>query len=173
MSKQTFYFEEIFPEYADFKAVTDLLNLYVDDASELVNQKLYDLLMRRFCKDSIAYDTPEAFIVEFSLAYEENFKQYIAKNKLVDAINELTVEDFKVLTESLSNSALNPNNAPEDPKQPLPYVSSQLYNLNKSGPLGAFLGALDNVPTARNYEFLNKFEYLFLQILVRKTALYD
>lgn len=172
MSKQTFYFEEIFPDYASFKATTDLLNLYVDQASELINQKLYDLLMRRFCKDNVAYDTPEAFVMEFSLAYEENFKQYINKSKLVDAINELTVEDFKVISESINNTALNPNTAPADPKTALPYVSSQLYSLAKTGPLASFLAALDAVPTARNYEFLNKFEFLFLQILVRKTALY-
>ena len=172
MLNRTFYFYQIFEDYTTFKEFTDQLHLYTDDADELLNQYIYENLMLKFARYNIAYDNIQDFKDEFALAYRENFIQFKNWKNLIDNINNLSIDDLKILSETVTNSALNPNTAVAEPLKPFSYVTSQLYGRSISAPLVAYLTALNTMPTQRLYEFLNKFNYLFLQILTRHTPIY-
>jgi len=159
----TFYFEDIFTSYEDFKEFTDSLGIYeaTDVVSEAFNQYLFNILYARYCGNSINYNVPQYFLYAFGLRYIDSFKKFKKQKELIDKINELTEEDLQVLTETISNGAFNPNDTPTEYWKPLNYITNQSATRLNSPKLIAFINAVQAMPTQRIEEFTETFIDLF------------
>lgn len=159
----TFYFEDIFGNYADFKEFTDSLEIYdeTDIISETFNQYLFNILYMRYCGNSINYNTPQYFLYAFGLRYIDSFKKFKKQKELIDKINTLSEEDLQVLTETISNGAYNPNDTPTEFWKPLGYISNQSATRLNSPKLIAFINAMQAMPTQKIEEFTETFIDLF------------
>ena len=169
----TYYFEEIFPDYATWKEfiensssidLTNALNLAFDEYC-------FNLLYRHFNHVNIRYTSVNAFLGELLNVYENKFKQFKKEKDLIETIQGLTNEDLQLVSTTLSNMANNPNDEVDDPLQPLNYISAQTFENVQSNKLRAYLDALNNMPSLNIYKFFkanNKnemgFEDLFMNI---------
>lgn len=173
---RTLCFNEIFPDYLKFKQYTQQFNLYpADDVlAEELNTKLYYLLYNRYIGCGLAYDTEEEFVAEFGIAYIEYFQQFYTKQKIIADIYKLTLEDYLIMGESLNNYSSNPNYVQTDPFEYIKYTTNQSRGRTKNNKLVAFINALRNQPDAQLNYIINKFDYLWLDILdTEDIYLYD
>ena len=163
----TLCFNQVFPDYATFKDYTKQFNLYEEEdvLAEEINTKLYYLLYNRYIGCALAYDTEEEFVAEFGIAYQEYFKQFYSKQKIVADIYKLTEEDFLIMGESLNNYSSNPNYQQTDPFEYIKFTTNQSRGRTKNNKLVAFINALRNQPDAQLNYIINKFDYLWLDIL--------
>lgn len=153
----TFFFQEIFSSYDDWKQFFENNSTIVDYTDPLEAQFdnfCYNILTRHFHNVNIRYDTISAFLSELLNVYENKFKQFLNEKKVIDAISQLTIEDYQIVSKGLTNMANNPNDDVEDPTQPLNYISAQTYNQIESNKLKAYLDALNNMPSLNVYKFL-------------------
>lgn len=164
---KTFLFEEIFPNYKEFKSLTDDLQLYnADDlVSEAFNQYFFSIIYLRWKGNSINYGTIADFQRSFSLVYTDIFKKYKMQKELIDKVYQLSADDLEVLTESISNGAYNPNTAPTEKWELIKYISSQNASRLKNSKLNAYITAIKNAPTLQVREMTDAFEDLFMLIL--------
>lgn len=155
---QTFFFNEIFKDYNDWKYWSEQVEVVDFSKPEDVefDKFCYKILSRHFSNWNIRYSTIDAFLLELSIVYEDKFNQFKNQKKIIDEAYKLTKEDFEVVSESLTNMANNPNTAPDDPKSPLKYISAQTYGLAKKPKLKAYIEALNNIPTLKIFDFINK-----------------
>ena len=167
----TLSFKEIFPDYETFKLFTDEFSLYqMDDAiAESLNQSIYYNLYNKYLNCNIAYDTEDEFCAEFGIVYQQYFREFLQKKKLIDEIYKLKLDDFLIISESVSNYSNNPNNTTTDPWQVLDYISNQNRGRASMGKLTAYLNALRTMPDAQINYMLNKFDYLWLDIIPTET----
>lgn len=176
----TFYFEDIFETYADFKEMTDALDLYISDPddphydaiSENFNQYLYSILYMRYCGNSINYDIPTYFIYAFGLRYKDIFKKYQKQVDIINRATELSADELTILTETIANGAYNPNDAPSDVWQPLPYISQQNSARLKNNKLVAYINAINAIPTQNIDRFLDAFIDLFTLFMPNGKYIY-
>lgn len=163
----TLCFNEIFPDYATFKEFTKQFNLYetTDVLAETINTKLYYLLYNRYIGCSLAYDTEEEFTAEFGIAYMEYFMQFYARQKVLTDIYKLTDEDYLIMGESLNNYSSNPNYTQTDPFEYIKFTTNQSRGRTKNNKLVAFINALRSQPDAQLNNVINKFDYLWLDLL--------
>lgn len=165
----TFYFDEIFSDYADFKEMTDGLQLYITDPddpnydaiAENFNQYLFSILYMRYAGNSINYDVPEYFIYSFGLRYADLFRKYKKQIELIEKVEDLSAEDLEVLTETIANGAYNPNDVPSEFWAPIGYISQQNAARLKNGKLVAYINAINAIPTRNIQGFLDAFIDLF------------
>ena len=179
----TYYFEEIFPTYKDWKDFMDINKVidYTSAVDSAFDEWCYNILMRHFTHQNIRYSEIEAFKGELLNVYENKFKQFQREKMLIDAINTLSLQDIAELNEALTNMATAPNeNNPLNSEGVLPFISEQTFNKITSNKLKAYLEALENVPTLNIYKFFkaqNKnemgFEDLFMQVLIPQTYIYE
>lgn len=143
----TFYFEEVIPDYATFNTLCDELG--IPDTAEDTTFKtyLYNILKRYFYHQNIRYEEPNAFIYQFGNVLQNKYYKYKKYKEIIDAMYNLTLDEIRVITDGLTNVANNPNDAPEDPLQPLEFISAQTYSYAKENRLQAYLRALDGIPT--------------------------
>lgn len=173
-SALTFYLENIFESYDDWKDFIQNNSSFVDYDDEIqanFDKWCFNLLMRHFNHTNIRYSTPNAFLGELLNVYENKFKQFMQEKSVIDKIHSLTTKDFELIQTSLSNIANNPNDDTADPTKPLNFISGQTYQIANSNKLRAYLDALNNMPTLNIYKFFkaqNKddmgFEDLFMNI---------
>ena len=164
----TFYWQEIFPDYDTFKTFIYTLNLYnpiTDSISEEFNQYIYGILSRQYYNNNVRYDSIEAFKMAFATAYINNFQLLKKRKELLNLQYGLTATDFEIISKSLVNSAYNPNNVPEDPLQPIDYVSAQNYSVGYINKLNAYIQALNSLQDLDIEYIIRKFDYLFIQEL--------
>lgn len=170
----TFFWQEIFPDYETFKDFTDELELYSenDTISENFNQYLYSILTAHFFNNNVRYDTIESFKSAFSIAYVNNFKLLKKRTELLEKQFEITEEEFSIITRNIVNSAFNPNNAVDNPLEPIEYVSAQNYSVGIINKLNAFINAINTMQDLDIEFIIKKFEYLFVQILPETDMVY-
>lgn len=179
----TYYFEEIFPTYKDWKDFMDINKVidYTSAVDSAFDEWCYNILMRHFTHQNIRYMETEAFKGELLNVYENKFKQFQREKMLIDAINGLTLEDLAELNEAITNNANNPNeNNPLNSDGVLPFISEQTFQKVTSNKLRAYLEALESVPTLNIYKFFkaqNKnemgFEDLFMQVLIPQIYIHE
>ena len=127
-SSYTFYFEEVFPTYEDWREFMQTYNGSIDytnaeDAN--FDRFCYKLLAQRFTHCNIRYSSINAFKAELLNVYENKFKEYQKEKAIIDATYQLTLKDLELVTTALMNQANNPNTIPEDPLAPLEFISNQ------------------------------------------------
>lgn len=164
---KTFLFQEIFPNYSEFKKMTDDLQLYdqADSVSEAFNQYLFNIIYLRWKGNSVNFSTKDEFKMSFAFVYSDVFAKYKMQKQLIDKIQKLSDEDLEILTDSISNGAYNPNTAPKKPFELLNFISSQNATRLKNSKLLAYLNAIRNAPTLNAREMTDAFEDLFLLII--------
>lgn len=154
----TFYFNDIFQSYEDWKNATTLLNIvnYDDTSESEFDVKCFNLLMLQFGKQNIRYSEPDSFVCQLMIIYDDKFKQFKKEKELINKLYKLTDDELIQINELLTNMANNPNTEISNPKKPLEYISAQTYQTTNDSKLKAYLMALNNVPTNNNFKFLNE-----------------
>lgn len=181
-SAVTFYLEDIFASYDDWKDFiqnnSDIVD-YSDATQANFDAWCYKLLMRHYNHTNIRYTTPDAFLGELLNVYENKFKQFMREKMIIDKIYSLTTEDFELIQTNLTNMANNPNDDTADPTQPLNFISAQTYQLANSNKMKAYLDALNNMPSLNIYKFFkaqNKdemgFDDLFMNVQPNQKFMY-
>lgn len=154
----TFLFNDIFSNYSDWEYWSKQIGVIDFSKAEDIefDKYCYKILSRHFCNQSIRYLTIGEFLLELALIYEDKFNQFKMQKSLIDNIYKLSNEELETLNESLTNMANNPNTEPDNPRSPLKYISAQTFGLAKKGKLQAYLDAINNIPTLKVFEFINK-----------------
>lgn len=169
----TYYFEEIFPSYNDwYEFINSSSYIDLDDSSNArFDEYCFNLLFRHYNHQNIRYSSIEGFLGELLNVYENKFEQFKKEKNLIDTIYQLTNDDLKLVSTTLSNFANSPNFDIVNPLQPLQYISSQTFSNVESNKLRAYLDALNNMPSLNIYKFFkanNKdemgFDDLFMNI---------
>lgn len=156
----TFYFNDIFEKYDDWKSVMSDNGIvdYSDSASALFDKRCYNLITWQFGKQNIRYSEPDAFISQLLLIYSEKFNKFKKEKEIIDKIYKLNDDELILVQELLTNMANNPNTEVSDPKKPMQYISAQTYQSTNNSKLKSFLTALNNMPSNNIFKFLNEKE---------------
>lgn len=173
-SALTFYFKEIFPSLEEFQNfLTEFQVVNITNAENLTFANyIYKILFRRYHNSNVQYDTPEDFKCDFANILEDNFAKYQRQISLIQSMQQLTEDEIITIGTALANQANNPNTKPNDPTQPLEYISAQAFTLTKDNKLLAYLRAIQSVPTQLIDELLLRCVNLFKTILPKTVALY-
>ena len=175
MSNLTFTFKELFPNLATFKTFASETGIDVDHMTAddlVVLEHTYYILYSRYSIANVRYTTPEAFYGEMGITFDDEFRRYLKRYKLIANAYNLTNEDFEILNRAVSNYANNPNDEVQNPLDPLTYISSQTYNAQFSNKLQAYLLAIETLPSEYDEDFLAKFKHLFINIIPKDIPLY-
>lgn len=162
-SALTFYFEDIFPteqSFIDFcndQNVSDLTQAPNLDAAKY----FYRVLLQNYVNCNIQYDTPTPFKMRMAQILTEHFAQFKAQYTTALSLTNMSEDDLRLIGESLTNHAYNPNTTPEDPRKPLEFISAQDFNFSKDNKYRSFLNALNSMPSTRAKEFAERFRHLF------------
>ena len=156
----TFYFNDIFEKYDDWKSVMSDNGIvdYTDSASALFDERCYNLIAWQFGKQNIRYSEPDAFISQLLLIYSEKFNKFKKEKEIIDKIYKLNDDELILVQELLTNMANNPNTEVSDPKKPMQYISAQTYQSTNNSKLKSFLMALNTMPSNNIFKFLNEKE---------------
>lgn len=210
----TFLFQEIFPDYDTWELWADEMGIINmgEELDKQFNEFCYTQISRHYYNQNIRYNESDAFLNELAIVYADHFAQYRQQKIIIDAIQNTTLEEIQLLSQTISkmvsnqeqeddstadhtnlvNEANNPNTQPEDATKPLNYISRQNYNIfnNKGaskskgkadasndisirgGRLGSYVVALQQMPSAQIREFLDRYRYLFMQMLPNNVYLY-
>lgn len=175
MSKMTFYFKDLLPDFNTFKTFAKETGLDVDNmtAQELsILEHVYHLLYCRYSIANVRYTTPEAFYCELGITFDDEFRRYLKRYVIIGEAYKLTLNDFVSLNQAISNYANNPNDSVTNPLEPLSYISSQTFQAQLSNKLQAYLLAIDTLPSEYDEELLSKFKHLFINIIPKTIPLY-
>lgn len=167
----TLSFSDVFKDYDEFKKFTDDFKLYEnnDAVAENFNKSLFYNLYNKYMGVSLAYTSEDEFCAEFGIAYQNYFRLFLQKKKMIDKLYNLTDEDFVLISESIANYSNNPNYNTQDPWEELTFISNQNRGRAKMGKFTAYLNALRTMPDAQIDYMLGKFDYLWLDILPTET----
>lgn len=154
----TFYFNDIFKNYDEWKEWSEQVGVvdFSDGEDAAFDKFCYKILSRNFCNCSIRYSTINEFLLQLAIVYEDKFNEFKNQSRLINKFYNLSENDLTVINESLTNMANNPNTEPDDPRQPLKYVSAQTFGLAKNGKIDSYLKALNNMPSLKIFDFINK-----------------
>lgn len=167
-------FKNVFSNYDEFKEFTGQFSLYedTDTLAESFNKHIYYCLLLHYNNCKIAYSTIDEFKAEFTIAYNQMFKQYLNKNKVLNNIYSLTANDFEIMSESINNFSNNPNYQTTDPWELLDFTSTQSRGRSKAGKLQAYINALRTMPDLQIDALINKFDYLWLDYIETDEEFY-
>lgn len=173
----TFYFKEIFPNYADFDYFLNDFNIVStigdENAANLsFAQYLYKILFRRYHNSNVQYDTIDDFKLDFANVLEDCFTKYKRQMEILTKIHELTDKELITINTALANNSLNPNTRVDDPTAPLDFISAQAYSFTQDNKLNAFLRAMENIPGKLIDTMLRRCVNLFKTVLTNQIFVY-
>lgn len=156
MARITFYFNDIIDSYDKWREMVSSKVLTNEEFATMgsFDQWAYNLLARYFRNVNVRYTVPDAFISQLINVYENRFRQFAKQKQIIDEIYNLSMDDLLLVNTALSNYASNPNNLPENPTQPLDYITSQSYSQLTDNKLRAYIDSINRVPSLRVDEFL-------------------
>lgn len=171
----TFYFNDIFPTYDEWKTFMGDSGVidYTDPLLTSFDEWAYNVIKRRFKWQNVRYAVPEQFQDAIANVYESRAKAFAHQRAVLNDLYGLSADDLARVGTSLINYANNPNTAPSDPLAPLPYVSNQNYSVQENNRYNAYLRAINNMPILNIDEFLRggsnydgamSFENLFMNV---------
>ena len=173
-SSLTFLFKDIFPTKTEFKTFItdyDISNLSIT-ANLNFAEYLYKILFRRYHNSNIQYDTIEDFKCDFANILEDSFKQYQMQLLSINKVYALTDAELVTINTALANQSNNPNSVPDDPTEPLEYISAQAFTIAKDNKLQAYMRAINNIPTQLIKAMLLRCVNLFKTILPTQIYVY-
>lgn len=170
MSKITFYFTDCFSDFASFKtAITDYTNQVVDDG--FLN-KIYLKLCIKYAVSNIRFTIKEMFIYQFCSIFDDEFSKFKRRYDINQNLKNITIDNIKILNETISNQADNPNYTPDTPDKALSYITAQNAVFNKINDLDAYIRQLETLMTEGFEEFINKFKELFVSFVDNEPVFY-
>lgn len=156
-SSFTYYFEEVFPTYDDWKDwisnYSSIVN-YDDVIQSEFDRWVFDLLYRHFNHQNIRYTTQDAFKLELLNVYENKFKQFLNSKSLIDKMYQLTDDELLEVSINLNNFANNSDTAVANDTEILPFCSSQSWSKLSSNKLQGYMQAINQIPSLQIYKFL-------------------
>ena len=170
----TFEFQEIFPTYDSWKSImTDIVG---DDAVNVeVDKFIFSALMENYRTCNVRYTSPDAFVSMCRYIYRNKFNMYVRKKKAIESALNLTDDDLTVLTQTINNNAYNENTMPENPYQPLTFISSQQFSQAQANKFQAYITFINEIPDFKLENLLygeNGFDKLFLGIAPNNKYFY-
>ena len=178
----TMRFDKIFESLEDWLEWCENLGLYDSNSQTTENTEkgallteIYYFIYNRYFDVSIAYDYPDSFCAELGLALKEYFLQFFKHQKIIQSIYKLTDADFTLLGTAIMDYANNPNyntSSNTDDWAYLKYISNQTRTKNDANKLSAYINALRQQPDMQINAFLQKIDYLWLNIIPRQTILF-
>lgn len=168
----TFEFKNLLPNFDAFKTLLSEIPFDYNALDEGIVMRAYYLLYRRYGLSNVRYTTPEAFYNQFSIILDDELDRYIRRYKLIQKSIEITDDDLIEFNKMVQNYANNPNTKPDNPLDPLEYVTSQNYSVQFSNKLEAYVNAINNMPSNYSEAFLDKFKDLFINIIPQNIPIY-
>lgn len=167
----TFLLKDIFTSYNDFKNfVTNYTNI---DPESSTNAYLYKYILAKFHNSNVNYDTVEGFLTNFAITYEDNFKQFEFREKVLQSQYQLTVDELADVNTIITNTANNNNEKTENPLSTvIDYVSNQVSGVTRENKLLAYVKALDAVTNKYLRDFLDGLRHHFMQIFITQNFIY-
>ena len=167
----TFLLKDIFPTLDSFK--TFLQNYTNVDKDATTNAYLYKYILAKFHNSNVNYDTVEGFLTNFAITYEDNFKQFEFREKVLQSQYQLTVDELADVNTIITNTANNNNEKTENPLSTvIDYVSNQVSGVTRENKLLAYVKALDAVTNKYLRDFLDGLRHHFMQIFITQNYIY-
>lgn len=171
MSKITFYFTDCFSDFASFKtAITDYTNQVIED--DFLN-KIYLKICIKYAVSNIRFTIKEMFIYQFCSIFDDEFSKFKRRYDINQNLKNITIDNIKILSETISNTADNPNYTPDTPDKALDYITQQNAVFQKINDLDAYARQLESLMTEGFEEFLNKFKELFVALVDNSPIFYE
>lgn len=176
---QTMRFQTIFDSVEKWLNYVHNLNIYDDEhdsVSEALANEIYYLIYNRYYTMGIAYDYPDMFTAELGIALKEYFVQFKKHRDILAEIMKLDKNDYAELGTAIMNYANNPNYntaSNTDDWAFLTYISNQSRSKNYANKLGAYINALRQQPDMQINAFLQKIDYMWLNIIPREQVLFS
>ena len=161
----TFLLKDIWPDYQSFK---EFVAKYTHiDPEAPTNAYLYKYILAKFYNSNVNYDTVECFLNNFGITYEDNFKQFEFREKVLQRQYQLTVDELADVNTIITNTANNNNEKTENPLSTvIDYVSNQVSGVTRENKLLAYVKALDAVTNKYLRDFLDGLRHHFMQIFI-------
>lgn len=183
MARITFYFNDII---SDYNSWVQLVSNNVFSAEERAtmssfDQWCYNLLSRYFRNVNVRYTVPDAFIAQLINVYDNRVRQFFKQKQLIDEVYKLTFDELVIVNKALNNYASNPNTLPNDPLQPLDFITSQTYGQVTDNKLRAYIESINRLPSLRVDEFIRgrngyfdeiNFVDLFMNLQINEYNIY-
>lgn len=170
MSKITFYFTDCFVDFESFKsAIADYTSQAVDD--DFLN-KIYFKFCAKYAASNIIFTIKEMFIYQFCNIFDDEFSKFKRRYDINQKLKDITIDNIKILNETISNQAENPNYTPDTPDKALSYITAQNAVFNKINDLDAYIRQLETLMTEGFEEFINKFKELFVAFVDNDSVCY-
>ena len=168
----TFLLKDIFTTYDDFKNfVTNYTNV---DPNSTTNAYLYKYILAKFYNSNVNYDTVEGFLNNFGITYEDNFKQFEFREKVLQSQYNLTVDELADVNTIITNTANNNNEKTVNPLSTvIDYVSNQVSGVTRENKLLAYVKALDAVTNKYLRDFLDGLKKHFMQVYITQNYVYE
>lgn len=139
---------------------------YTVAANETFAEYLFTAVWRRYHNSEIMYDVPGEFFFAFVQIWDDIFDKYRKNIDNIQAVYELTEDDYRILNESITNTAFNPNDVPEDPWKMINFISQQTGLRNTSNRLAALLAAIQSTPALQTEYIIRDFGPLFTGVSI-------
>ena len=168
----TFYLKDIFPTFNDFKMF--LQNYTSVDPESPTNAYLYKYILAKYYNSNVNYDTVEGFLNNFGITYEDNFKQFEFREKVLQSQYQLTVDELADVNTVITNTANNNNEKTENPLSTvIDYVSNQVSGVTRENKLLAYVKALDAITNKYLHDFLDGLKKHFMQVYITQNYVYE
>lgn len=168
----TFLLKGIFTKYNDFKK---FLHDYTSvDPESPTNAYLYKYILAKYYNSNVNYDTVEGFLNNFGITYEDNFKQFEFREKVLQSQYQLTVDELADVNTVITNTANNNNERTENPlRTVIDYVSNQVSGVTRENKLLSYVKALDMITNKYLRDFLDELKPHFMQIFIEQNYIYE
>lgn len=168
----TFLLKDIFTTFDDFKM---FLKEYTSvDADAPTNAYLYKYIFAKFYNSNVNYDTVEGFLNNFGITYEDNYKQFEFREKVLQQEYKLTLDELTTINTVINNSALNNNEETQNPLATvIDYISNQQSGITRDNKLMAYVKALDAVTNKYLRDFLDELRPHFMQVLTTQNYYWE
>lgn len=177
----TFYFQDIFPNYEEWKNTIENEGIvdYNNPEQSTLDEYCYKLISRQYHNCNIRYSTVNDFLGALLNVYENKFLQFKREIEITKKLYALTEEELLRVNEALSNNARNPNNIVEDPTKPVRWFGEQVYSTLNGSKLDTYIRSLESLPSLRIFKFFGRegeemgFNDLFMQVLPNQKFYYE
>lgn len=168
----TIKFKNILPDYQAF--LDFIVDYTMVPAISQLNAYLYKFLMNRFANSNIRYDSVDAFLSNFGITYEDGFCVMQARQKICDALYNLSADEIAVISENITNTALTDNSYLQNPlDQVANFSSEQVSSRDKGAKYLAYIDALEKMTNRFLDEFICDFSKHFARLFTRTDYFYD
>lgn len=151
-------FDDIFPTFEDLENyLNDMGWSVMTTSSNLDYLKFcYNIISYHFRNIPVRYTEEEAFKQEFTLVLYDRFSQYQQSVKIIEEIYKLDLNELLKKGDILTNYSNFDSGNVDNPVEPLNFITSQNFNLEKGSKLEMFINALNKMPSHNIFRFLKE-----------------